>query len=91
VEGDQREVLGGWFGVVVAVAIRPRLWFTALVQAVRMVPSGWWRTGSHLPGPSAAYVRFRTVTATGDPSRSPDPSDVIVWLEWCRAWRRADY
>lgn len=86
---DQATSPGGWSAVIVAVAVRPRLWVTAVVQAVRLIPRRWWRTGSRLPWPAPAYIRFRSSTATGDPDAAPEPRDVIDWLDWCRSWRRS--
>ena len=72
-----------------AVARRPDLWVTALRQARRTAPSGWWRQRPFLPVPSGEYLRFRLQTQYGDADATPDPSDVVSYLEWCRAWDRA--
>jgi hypothetical protein len=34
--------------------------------------------------PDAGYLRFRMITAYGDPDRVPAPNDVITYLRWCR-------
>jgi hypothetical protein len=51
------------------------------------VPSGWYRRAPFLPVPDRAWLRFRLVTAYGDPGHAPEPDDVITWLEWSRGWR----
>ncbi len=73
--------------VVAAVAVRPRLWAAALAVALRMAPAGWWRRAPHLPAPDRRLWGFRMVTAYGDPDAPPRPSDVVAFLEWCRATR----
>ena len=69
-----------------AVARRPDLWTTALRQVGRLAPDGWWRSAPHLPLPDPAYLRFRMVTAYGDAEAAAVPTDVVTYLEWCRAW-----
>ena len=71
-----------------AVAKRPRLWPTALVQGARFVPDGWWRRPPFLPLPTGELARFRSETMYGDPQLPPSPDDIVVWLEWCRAQNR---
>jgi hypothetical protein len=56
-------------------------------QAVVLAPRGWWRRRPFLPLPDRDYLRFRMVTAYGDPERAPEPQDVVTYLEWCRGWR----
>lgn len=72
----------------VALARRPELWATALGQAFRLAPNGWWRTAPHLPLPDDDYLRFRLQTQYGDPEREPEPADLIAYLEWCRGYSR---
>ena len=72
-----------------AVAKRPDLWRTAVRQAVRLAPTRWWARRPFLPLPASGYMGFRSLLGTmygGDGSTSPQPDDVIVWLEWCRRW-----
>ena len=76
--------------VTVAVAAHPSLWPTAVGQARRLVPSGWWRRRPYLPVPSASYLEFRLVTQYGDISHRPEPGDVLNYLRWCRDWQRLD-
>ena len=71
-----------------AVLVRPSLWFTALRQLFVLARPGWWRRPPFLPVPDDAYLRFRLQTAYGDPTREPDPADVITYLHWCRTWSR---
>ncbi|MCB1016560.1 MAG: hypothetical protein KDB10_15830 [Acidimicrobiales bacterium] len=71
-----------------AVAVRPRLWRTALVQVARLARPGWWRRWPLLPLPDRDYLRFRLVTAYGDPDRAPETDDLVTYLHWCRAWPR---
>lgn len=74
--------------VAAAVLVRPSLWLVALRQLRVLARRGWWRRPPFLPLPSAAYLRFRMVTAYGgDGSRGPTPADVVTYLRWCRAWR----
>lgn len=75
-----------WVRVGVAVARRPRLWPTAVRQACRLAPSGWWRHRPFLPLPSGAYLEFRLVTQYGDPVHRPEPADVLNYLAWARSW-----
>ena len=82
-------MIGTPIGVPWAVARRPDLWVTALRQARRIAPPGWWRQRPFLPVPSGEYLRFRLQTQYGDTDATPDPSDVVSYLEWCRAWDRA--
>lgn len=80
------------FDSVWAVLIRPRLWWTAVVQMVRLCPRGWWRHKPFLPVPGADYMEFRLVTQYGgDPSvrtARVRPGDVVDYLRWCRDWNR---
>lgn len=71
-----------------AICRRPDLWPTALRQARRTAPPGWWRHRPFLPVPSGDYLRFRLQTQYGDDAATPDPGDTISYLEWCRSWDR---
>lgn len=80
----------GWAAVVGAVLRRPSLWFVALRQAARLVPSGWWRRRPPSPAPDPAYLRFRLLTSSGgDGSGPPEAAEVVAWLRWSRAWPAA--
>ena len=71
-----------------AVAGRPALWWTALVQYRRLLPDGWWRRRPFLPVPDPAMLAFRATTQYGDPAHPLEPDDLIAWLSWCRAENR---
>lgn len=76
--------------VVWSVMRRPSLWGTALVQLVRLAPTGWWRRWPFLPRPSAEYMDFRYVTQYGGPHGAPQApirtEDVLDYLTWCKEW-----
>jgi hypothetical protein len=80
---------GAWLGrAAMAVALCPRLWPVAVVQLVRLAPTGWWHRWPPVPVPDPAYLRFRAETAYGDPGRPPEADDVVAYLKWCRRSRR---
>ena len=70
-----------------AVVMRPALWWTGLVQLAVLAAPGWGRRWPPLPLPDPAYLRFRLLTAYGDPAREPAPADVVGYLKWCRSMR----
>ena len=72
-----------------AVARRPRLWPTAMRQAARLVPSGWWRRPPFLPVPDRAYLALRATTQYGEARHPLVADDIVQYLAWCRALRRA--
>ena len=75
------------FAAVLAVVRRPDLWCTTLRQIGVLARPGWWRRPPFLPLPDRQYLRFRMITAYGgDGTATPEPSDVIAYLEWCRAY-----
>lgn len=76
--------------VALAVLAHPSLWPTALAQARRLVPPGWWRSAPYLPLPDRAYWRLRLLTQYGDSRHRAEAADVLNYLRWCREWRRAD-
>jgi hypothetical protein len=73
---------GYWRRAAFAIARRPSLWSTAVVQLVRCTPSGWWRRPPFVPRPDPAYIGFRLTTQYG--AADPDPEDVVTYLTWCR-------
>ena len=76
--------------VLGAVGRRPDLWVVGLRQALRLAGRRWWARPPFLPLPPASYLRFRMVTAHGgDGSAAPEvmARDVVVYLEWCKAFR----
>jgi hypothetical protein len=72
-----------------AVLAHPALWPTALSQAARLARRGWWRRWPPLPTPDPGWTAFRLETQYGDAGATPEPGDVVDWLRWCRASRRA--
>ncbi|HEY2813324.1 MAG TPA: hypothetical protein VGJ03_07670 [Acidimicrobiales bacterium] len=72
-----------WRGIV-AVVGRPRLWVTALRQTKRLARPRWWARRPFVPVPDRDYLRFRLETQYGDPDHRPEPSDIVIYLEWCR-------
>lgn len=78
------------FRSFLAVAMRPWLWPTAVVQVCRLAPSGWWKRPPFLPLPDRDYMHFRMVTQYGGDGTAPShPSDVVDYLSWCRSWSRS--
>ena len=76
----------GWLArAAIAVGRHPSLWLTAVVQLMRLAPRGWWRRAPFLPLPDPAYLHFRLQTQYGE-DRPAEPSDVVTYLHWCRAW-----
>ena len=71
-----------------AVLRHPSLWTTSLRQVRLLAPTGWWKHWPFVPLPDPDYLRFRMQTAYGDSEREPDPSDLVTYLHWCRAWPR---
>ena len=71
-----------WFQISLAIAIRPRLWWTAVRQALRIARPGWWRHTPFLPVPDAEYLRFRLETGYGEVI-VPPAADLVSYLEWC--------
>jgi hypothetical protein len=71
----------------VVVLRHPDLWGTALRQLRVLARPGWWRRAPFLPVPDPEYLRFRLLTAYGgDGTAAPDPSDLVAYLRWCRAF-----
>ena len=75
-------------GAARVLIVRPSLWPTAVVQARRFAPDGWWRRAPFLPVPDADLLAFRATTQYGDSHHPATPDDLISWLEWCRAEAR---
>jgi hypothetical protein len=72
-----------------AIAARPALWWTAVVQLRRLSPRGWWRRWPPVPRPDRAYLRFRIQTMWGDADHEPEANDLVAYLQWCRSMRDA--
>lgn len=74
-----------WLQLGRALAVRPRLWGTAVTVLLRTAEPGWWRRPPFLPVPNAEYLRFRMETQYGgDGTAVPLPRDVVTYLAWCR-------
>jgi len=73
--------------IVLAVVVRPKLWFIAMVQLIRLVPRSWWRRSPFLPIPSRSYIRFRKQTQYGGDSGPIEVRDVLSYLNWLRDLR----
>lgn len=72
-------------GMVLAVAMRPRLWPTAVTAALELAPKGWWKHRPFLPLPDPEWTHFRIVTAYGgDGSLPMRAHDLVTWLDWKR-------
>lgn len=71
--------------IVIAVLRRPGLWGTALRQALRLAPPGWWRRFPFLPLPDAKYAQMRAVIQYGNENHPADVADVLKYLAWCKA------
>lgn len=65
--------------IVLAVAVRPWLWWTAIRTALRMRPMANAAALRSFP----RYVRFRLDLAYGD-TRVPPAGDIVNYLRWCR-------
>lgn len=76
-----------WGGAIVAVLVRPDLWPIAVRQVFALARPGWSRRWPPLPVPDPAYLRFRLVTAYGDPEHDPEARDLVDYLKWCRRMR----
>jgi hypothetical protein len=68
--------------VILAVLVRPMLWWPALRQCARLAPLGWWRRWPFLPLPDSGVVEFRLMTAYGSQG-TPKAQDLIGYLRWC--------
>lgn len=67
-----------------ALARRPMLWPTAVVELRRLARPRWWQHWPPVPRPDPEYLRFRMQTAYGDVSAIPSPADLVDYLAWCR-------
>ncbi len=74
--------------IFLAVLGRPHLWPTALRQARRLAPSGWWRRAPFLPVPTTEYVAMRATIQYGDAKHSLKSQDLLKYLAWCKSESR---
>ncbi len=70
---------------MLAVAVRPWLWATAIGAMVALAPRRWWRSKPHLPLPDENVLSWRKTTAYGSSSAAMAPLDIVSYLEWRRA------
>jgi len=73
--------------IVLAVAVRPHLWFVAITQLFRLAPSQWWARAPFLPIPTREYVKFRSQTQDGGQAMPIKSEDVLSYLNWLRDFR----
>jgi len=79
--------LRGVLGCAAAVAVRPRLWATAIRQYRESVPRRWWTRRPFVPVPARDYIRFRLQTQYGAPDHRIEAPDVLNYLSWCKLHR----
>lgn len=60
----------------------PRLARDLLRVAWRFRARGWYRRPPFLPLPSREYVRWRMLTAYGDPAAVPPAEDLVRYARW---------
>lgn len=73
--------------IVMAVAVRPRLWIVAIVQLFRLAPTKWWARAPFLPIPTDEYMSFRAQTQYGGHAQKIESKDVVSYLNWLRDFR----
>jgi hypothetical protein len=75
-----------WRRLVLALAARavtnPALAADLLRVAWRFRRRGWYWRAPFLPLPDRRYVRWRMLTAYGDPDAVPPAADVIRYARW---------
>jgi len=71
--------------IFLTVLVRPRLWSTALRQARRLAPPGWWRRVPFLPVPTPGYTAMRSAIQYGEAEHSVEPGDLLRYLAWCKS------
>jgi hypothetical protein len=72
-----------WWRAALLVLARPRLWWIAVQQALRLARPRWWTRAPFVPLPDPDYLRFRFETQYGADGR-PDPHDLVDYRDWCR-------
>lgn len=75
-----------WLGLTLHLAARgvqrPSTAAALLGVAWRFRRRGWFRRFPFLPVPDREYVRWRMLTAYGDPDTIPPAADVIRYARW---------
>jgi hypothetical protein len=83
---------GSWRGLVARLALRasvnPRLGLDLARLAWSFRARDWYRRPPFLPLPPREYVRWRMVTAYGDPDAVPPLEDVVRFARWRRETMR---
>ena len=78
--------MSGWGSLVFALARRalrhPSLGMDLLRVAWRFRRRGWYRRPPFLPLPASEYLRWRMLTAYGDPNAVPPAEDVERYARW---------
>jgi len=78
--------MAGWGSLVFTLALRslrhPSLGADLLRVAWRFRRRGWYRRPPFLPLPASEYVRWRMLTAYGDPNAIPPADDVERYARW---------
>jgi len=72
-------------GVLFAVLVRPRLWPEVWRTAWDFRCKEWWKR--LLLVPESEYLRWRKITAYGDPGAPLTAGDVVRYLRWRRRQR----
>lgn len=79
-------LMSAWRSLIVALALRslrrPSLGVDLLRVAWRFRRRGWYRRIPFLPLPPREYLRWRMLTAYGDPDAVPPADDVERYARW---------
>ena len=85
-------VSGSWPALAARLALRasvnPRLALDLARLAWSFRARDWYRRPPFLPLPPREYVRWRMVTAYGDPDAVPPLDDVVRFARWRRETMR---
>jgi hypothetical protein len=73
------------FRVVLAVLRRPSLWMEAIRTGRALGRQEWWH--QLLLVPESEHLRWRVMTAYGDPEADLQSDDVVRYLRWRRRQR----
>lgn len=75
-----------WFGLALRLSLRilrdPALGVALVRVAWRFRRRRWFRRPPFLPIPDRNYLRWRMLTAYGDPNAIPPASDVARYAKW---------
>ena len=79
---------GSWPRLALRLALRglgePRMAVDLVTAAWAFRRRDWWRLPPFLPVPDRTYLRWRMLTAYGDPDAVPPIEDVIRFARWRR-------